>query len=190
MNKTANTMRNILSLHDALQIFEESLENRRVQFAELVIKEDEPAAKGDTVVIDYEGSVDGEVFEGGTATNYSLELGSDSFIPGFEEHVIGAETDSEVAVTVTFPDAYHAEDLAGKDAVFNVTVHEIKTKELPELDDEFAKDVEDDVETIDELRENIREELETTRKQYADEAHDEEAIRKAVENAEIPEIPH
>ena len=169
---------------------EESLENRRVQFAELVIKEDEPAEKGDTVVIDYEGSVDGEVFEGGTATNYSLELGSDSFIPGFEEQLIGAETDSEVEVNVTFPEEYHAEDLAGKDAVFNVTVHEIKTKELPELDDEFAKDVEDDVETIDELRENIREELETTRKQYADEARDEEAIRKAVENAEIPEIPH
>ena len=93
-------------------------------------------------------------------------------------------------MNVTFPEEYHAEDLAGKDAVFNVTVHEIKTKELPELDDEFAKDVEDDVETIDELRENIREELETTRKQYADEARDEEAIRKAVENAEIPEIPH
>lgn len=169
---------------------EESLENRRTQFAELVIKEDAPAEEGDTVVIDYEGSVDGEVFEGGSATNYSLELGSDSFIPGFEEQLIGAETGSEVEVKVTFPEDYHAEDLAGKKAVFNVTVHEIKAKELPELDDEFAKDVDDEVETIDELREKIREELETTRKQYADEARDEEAIRKAVENAEIPEIPY
>lgn len=169
---------------------EESLENRRTQFAELVIKEDAPAEEGDTVVIDYEGSVDGEVFEGGSATNYSLELGSDSFIPGFEEQLIGAETGSEVEVKVTFPEDYHAEDLAGKEAVFNVTVHEIKAKELPELDDEFAKDVDDEVETIDELREKIREELETTRKQYADEARDEEAIRKAVENAEIPEIPY
>ncbi|MEY8291196.1 trigger factor [Carnobacteriaceae bacterium 52-44] len=169
---------------------EESLENRRTQFAELVIKEDAPAEEGDTVVIDYEGSVDGEVFEGGSATNYSLELGSDSFIPGFEEQLIGAETGSEVEVKVTFPEDYHAEDLAGKEAVFNVTVHEIKAKELPELDDEFAKDVDDEVETIDELRERIREELETTRKQYADEARDEEAIRKAVENAEIPEIPY
>lgn len=169
---------------------EESLENRRTQFAELVIKEDAPAEEGDTVVIDYEGSVDGEVFEGGSATNYSLELGSDSFIPGFEEQLVGVETGSEVEVKVTFPEDYHAEDLAGKEAVFNVTVHEIKTKELPELDDEFAKDVDDDVETIDELREKIREELETTRKQYADEARDEEAIRKAVENAEIPEIPY
>src|SRR5699024_9933439 len=93
---------------------EESLENCRVQFAELVIKEDEPAEKGDTVVIDYEGSVDGEVFEGGTATNYSLELGSDSFFPGFEEQLIGAETDSEVEVNVTFPEEYHADDLAGR----------------------------------------------------------------------------
>jgi len=169
---------------------EESLENRRTQFAELVIKEDAPAEEGDTVVIDYEGSVDGEVFEGGSATNYSLELGSDSFIPGFEEQLIGAETGSEVEVSVTFPEDYHAEELAGKEAVFNVTVHEIKSKELPELDDEFAKDVDEEVETIDELREKIREELETTRKQYADEARDEEAIRKAVENAEIPEIPH
>jgi trigger factor len=169
---------------------EESLENRRTQFAELVIKEDAPAEEGDTVVIDYEGSVDGEVFEGGSATNYSLELGSDSFIPGFEEQLIGAETGSEVEVKVTFPEDYHAEDLAGKEAVFNVTVHEIKAKELPELDDEFAKDVDDEVETIDELRGKIREELETTRKQYADEARDEEAIRKAVENAEIPEIPY
>lgn len=169
---------------------EESLENRRTQFAELVIKEDAPAEEGDTVVIDYKGSVDGEVFEGGSATNYSLELGSDSFIPGFEEQLIGAETGSEVEVKVTFPEDYHAEDLAGKEAVFNVTVHEIKAKELPELDDEFAKDVDDEVETIDELRERIREELETTRKQYADEARDEEAIRKAVENAEIPEIPY
>src|SRR5690625_170913 len=169
---------------------EESLENRRTQFAELIIKEDEPAAEGDTVVIDYEGSVDGEVFEGGSATNYSLELGSDSFIPGFEEQLVGAESGSEVEVNVTFPEDYHADDLAGKEAVFNVTVHEIKTKELPELDDEFAKDVDDEVETIDELREKIREELQSTRNQYADEARDEEAIRKAVENAEIPEIPY
>src|SRR5699024_930363 len=133
----------------------ESLENRRAQFAELVIKEDGTAEKGDTVVIDYEGSVDGEVFEGGTATNYSLELGSDSFIPGFEEQLVGTETGAEVEVKVTFPEDYHAEELADKEAVFNVKVHEIKSKELPELDDEFAKDVDEDVETIDELREKV-----------------------------------
>src|SRR5699024_11248235 len=131
---------------------------RRTQFAELVIKEDAPAEEGDTVVIDYQGSVDGEVFEGGSATNYSRELGSYSFITGIEEQLIGAETGSEVEVKVTFPEDYHAEDLAGKEAVFNVTVHEIKAKELPELNDEFAKDVDDEVETIDELRERIREE--------------------------------
>lgn len=169
---------------------DESLENRRAQFAELVVKEDGAAEEGNTVVIDYEGSVDGEVFEGGTATNYSLELGSDSFIPGFEEQLVGTETGAEVEVNVTFPEDYHAEELAGKEAVFNVTVHEIKSKELPELDDDFAQDVDEDVETMDELREKVREELVTTRKQFADEARDEEAIRKAVENAEIEEIPY
>ena len=130
------------------------------------------------------------MFEGGTATNYSLELGSDSFIPGFEEQLVGTETGAEVDVNVTFPEDYHAEELAGKNAVFSVVVHEIKSKELPELDDDFAQDVDEDIETMDELREKVREELITTRNQYADEARDEEAIRKAVENAEIEEIPH
>lgn len=169
---------------------DESLENRRAQFAELVVKEEGAAEEGNTVVIDYEGTVDGEVFEGGTATNYSLELGSDSFIPGFEEQLVGTETGAEVDVNVTFPEDYHAEELAGKNAVFSVVVHEIKSKELPELDDDFAQDVDEDIETMDELREKVREELITTRNQYADEARDEEAIRKAVENAEIEEIPH
>jgi trigger factor len=168
---------------------EESLENRRQEFAELVIK-DEPAEDGDTVVIDYEGSVNGEVFDGGSAKNYSLELGSGSFIPGFEEQLVGVEAGSEVEVKVTFPEDYHAEDLAGAEAIFEVTVHEVKAKELPELDDEFAKDVDDEIETIDELREKVREELETARNAQADEVRDEEVIRKAVENAEVSEIPY
>lgn len=167
---------------------EASLESRRQEFAELVIK-DSAAEEGDTVVIDYEGSVDGEVFDGGSATNYSLELGSGSFIPGFEDQLIGAEPGSEVEVNVTFPEEYHAEDLAGAEALFKVTVHEVKTKELPELDDEFAKDVDDEVETLDELREKIREDLEKSRNSFADEAVEEEAITKAVKNAEIEEIP-
>lgn len=168
---------------------EEALENQRKEFAELVIK-DGPAEEGDTVVIDYEGSVDGEVFEGGSATNYSLELGSNSFIPGFEEQLIGAEPDSEVDVEVTFPEEYQAEELAGAEALFKVTVHEVKTKELPELDDDFAQDADDDVETIEELREKTRKNLEDSRNQFADNARDEEAIRKAVENADVDEIPY
>ncbi len=168
---------------------EESLEARRKEFAELVIK-DAPAEDGDTVVIDYEGSVNGEVFEGGSATNYSLELGSGSFIPGFEEQLVGAEPDSDVEVKVTFPEEYQAEELAGQEALFKVKVHEVKAKELPELDDDFAQDADDDVETIEELREKTRKNLEESRTQFADNARDEEAIQKAVENAEVGEIPY
>ncbi len=167
---------------------EEALENRRKEFAELVVTE-EAAKDGDTVVIDYAGSVDGVEFEGGTATNHSLELGSNSFIPGFEEQLVGVEPNSEVDVNVTFPEEYHSDDLAGQEAVFKVTVHEVKTKELPELDDDFAQDADDEVETMDELREKTRKELEESRAQFADNARDEEAIQKAVANAEIEEVP-
>ncbi len=164
------------------------LERRRQEFKELVIK-DTAAENGDTVVIDYEGSVDGEVFEGGSATNHSLELGSNSFIPGFEEQLVGAEPGSELDVKVTFPEEYEPEELAGAEAVFKVTLHEVKEEELPEIDDEFAKDVDEDVETLDELREKIQEELQTALNQQVDEARDEEAILKAVKNAEIEEVP-
>ena len=167
---------------------EEALENRRKEFAELVVTE-EAAKDGDTVVIDYAGSVEGVEFEGGTATNHSLELGSNSFIPGFEEQLVGVEPNSEVDVNVTFPEEYHSDDLAGQEAVFKVTVHEVKTKELPELDDDFAQDADDEVETMDELREKTRKELEESRAQFADNARDEEAIQKAVANAEIEEVP-
>lgn len=167
---------------------ETELERRQQEFTELVIK-DSAAEEGDTVVIDYKGSVDGEVFEGGSATNHSLKLGSNSFIPGFEEQLIGAEPDSEVEVTVTFPEDYQAEELAGKEALFEVKVHEIKAEELPKLDDDFAQDVDEDVESLDELREKIREELQTSLNNQADEARDEEAIKKAVANAEIEEVP-
>lgn len=121
------------------------LEKKRQQQAELVLKEGKPAEKGDTVVIDYEGSIDGKKFDGGSADNYSLELGSGSFIPGFEDQLIGHNTDDDVDVKVTFPEDYHAKDLAGKEAIFKVKVHEIKEKQLPELDDDFAKDVDEDV---------------------------------------------
>ena len=128
--------------------------------AELVVKEEGTAELGDTVVIDFEGFVDGEAFEGGKADNYSLEIGSDSFIPGFEEQLVGVDTGESKDVEVSFPEEYHAAELAGKAAIFKVKVHEIKTKELPELDDEFAKDVDDEVETLDALKEKIKDRLE------------------------------
>ena len=135
------------------------------QQAELVLKEDQPAAEGDTVVIDFEGKVDGVAFDGGKGENYSLELGSNTFIPGFEDQLVGHKAGETVEVNVTFPEEYHAEDLKGKDAVFETTIHEVKTKELPELDDEFAKDVDEEVDTLVELKAMTRERLEAQKLQ-------------------------
>lgn len=159
------------------------------QHAELVVKEEE-AVEGDTVVIDYEGFVGEEAFEGGKGENYSLELGSGSFIPGFEDQLIGKKAGENVDVVVTFPEEYQAEDLAGKEATFKVTVHEVKAKELPELDDEFAKDVDDSVETLAALREKFLAEIKDSKEEAAKDAVEEAAIRTAVENAEIVELPH
>ena len=159
------------------------------QQAELVLKEEQPAAEGDTVVIDFEGKVDGVAFDGGKGENYSLELGSNTFIPGFEDQLVGHKAGETVEVNVTFPEEYHAEDLKGKDAVFETTIHEVKTKELPDLDDEFAKDVDEEVDTLVELKAKTRERLEAQKQNAAKEAIQEEVIDKAVENAEIGEIP-
>lgn len=172
------------------QDVEDRLQNQREQQAEMVVKEDEPAANGDTVVIDFEGFVDGEAFEGGQANNHSLELGSNSFIPGFEEQLVGAKAGDNLDVTVTFPEDYQADDLAGKEAVFKVTVHEVKEKELPELDDELAKDLDDEVETLDELREKYRQEIKDSKEKAAKDAVEESAIQQAVDNAEIVELPN
>ncbi|MDA9472937.1 trigger factor [Enterococcus sp. 5H] len=158
--------------------------------AELVIKEDEAAANGDTAVIDFEGFKDGVAFEGGKGENYSLELGSNSFIPGFEDQLVGKKAGEELEVKVTFPEDYQAEDLAGQEAVFQVKIHEVKAKELPELDDEFAKDVDDSVESLAELKEKFRTELTESKDEAATEAKDEAAIRQAVDNAEIVDLPH
>lgn len=167
----------------------ENLESKRSAQAELVLKE-EAAENGDTVVIDFEGFKDGEAFEGGKGDNFSLELGSNSFIPGFEEQLVGTKAGDEVEVNVTFPEDYQAEDLKGQDAVFKVKVHEVKAKELPELDDEFAKDIDDEVESLDELKEKVKKQLTEAKSASADEAVEDAAIRKAVENATIEEIPH
>ncbi|EOT43383.1 trigger factor [Enterococcus dispar] len=166
------------------------LKQEQEQQAELVIKEDEAAVNGDTVIIDFEGFVDGVAFEGGKGENYSLELGSGSFIPGFEEQLVDHKAGDNVDVTVTFPEDYQAEDLAGKEANFKVVVHEVKAKELPELDDEFAKDVDENVETLAELKEKYMKELTEAKEKAAEDAKDELAIRTAVENAEILDLPH
>lgn len=165
------------------------LENKRQQQAELVLKEDEAAADGDTVVIDYEGSVDGEKFDGGSADNYSLVLGSGSFIPGFEDQLVGHKAGEDVDVNVTFPEDYHAKDLAGKDALFKVKIHEVKEKQLPELDDEFAKDVDEDVETLAELKDKLKKQLQDQKEAAAKAAIEDAAIEAAVANAETEEIP-
>ena len=136
---------------------EEQLANYQSQFAELSVKEGGKVAKGDTAVIDFEGFIDGVAFEGGSGENYPLEIGSGSFVPGFEDQLIGMGVDKEQEITIKFPDDYGAVDLAGKEATFKVTVHEIKEKHLPEIDDELAKDVNiDGVETLDQLKDHIK----------------------------------
>lgn len=158
------------------------------QQAELVVKEDGAIENGDTVNLDFEGFVDGEAFEGGKAENYSLEIGSGSFIPGFEEQLVGEKAGAEKDVNVTFPEEYHAEELAGKPAVFKVKIHDIKSKQLPELNDEFAKEAEGDAETLEDLKKELRTKLEESKKQEAENQTRETVIEKASENAEI-EIP-
>ena len=117
--------------------------------------EDRAAKEGDRLTIDYKGYVDGEAFEGGTAENQTLEIGSGTFIPGFEEQLVGMNVEDEKEIQVTFPEEYHAENLKGKDATFEVKLHEIKEKELPELDDEFIKDI-SEFDTIDEYKEDLK----------------------------------
>ncbi|MGT2774670.1 trigger factor [Streptococcus hyovaginalis] len=166
----------------------EKIERERKNLAELVIKEG-AAENGDTVVIDFVGSVDGVEFDGGKGDNFSLELGSGQFIPGFEDQLVGSKAGDDVEVKVTFPEDYQAEDLAGKDAVFATTVHEVKAKEVPELDDELAKDIDEEVETLDELKAKYRKELEAAKEIAYDDAVETAAIELAVENAEIVELP-
>ncbi|MFC4737472.1 trigger factor [Bacillus daqingensis] len=156
--------------------------------AELAVIEDGEVQDGDTVVMDFKGFVDGEAFEGGEAENHTLEIGSGQFIPGFEEKLVGAKSGEETSVEVEFPEEYHAEELAGKPAVFEVKVHDIKRKELPELDDEFAKDVDESYESFDDMKKAVRERLENEKQQQADMTIKDQLVEKASENAEI-DIP-
>ncbi|NMO95283.1 trigger factor [Paenibacillus lemnae] len=165
----------------------QELERMQERHAELAVIEEGQAQSGDIAVIDFDGSVDGEPFEGGQAERYSLELGSNSFIPGFEEQVIGMATGDFKDVEVTFPETYHAEELAGKAAVFKVKVHEIKRKQLPELDDEFAKDV-SEFDTLEEYKSDLKAQLLKRKEQEAQGVRENEAVEKAAANAEV-EIP-
>ena len=164
------------------------IERERNNLAELVLKEDK-AANGDTVVIDFVGTVDGVEFDGGKGDNFSLELGSGQFIPGFEDQLVGHAAGETVEVNVTFPEDYQATDLAGKDAKFVTTIHEVKEKEVPEVDDELAKDIDEDVETLDELKEKYRKKLVESKEIAFDDAVESAALDLAVENAEIVELP-
>lgn|SRR5690625_36575 len=166
----------------------EALESEREKQAELVLKEEGQVEEGNTAVIDFEGFVDDEPFEGGKGENHSLEIGSGQFIPGFEEQLIGKSAGDELDVEITFPEEYHAEDLAGKEAVFKVKIHEIKEKELPELDDEFAKDIDDDVETLDELKAKRKEDLQKQQEQEQENETRETLLNKATDNAQV-DIP-
>ena len=152
-----------------------------------VISVETPVEKGNIAVIDFEGFVDGKAFEGGKGENYSLEIGSGSFIPGFEDQVVGMKIDEEKDINVKFPDEYFSKDLAGKDATFKVKVHEIKKKELPELDDEFAKDV-SEFDTLKELKDSIKERLEKDNEQKA-KYEKEDAIMKVITEGMKVDIP-
>ncbi|WLR50113.1 trigger factor [Bacillus tianshenii] len=167
---------------------QEELKRMQEQHAELVVKEDGKIENGDTVVMDFKGFVDGEAFEGGEAENYSLEIGSGQFIPGFEEQLVGLAAGEEKDVEVSFPEEYHATELAGKPATFKVTVHEIKNKQLPELDDEFAKDVNDEVETLEGLKSTLQEQIKERKEREADTNLRDQLVEKAAENATI-DIP-
>ncbi|WP_088103736.1 trigger factor [Halalkalibacter urbisdiaboli] len=167
---------------------EAELKKLQERQAELVVVEDGAVEQGDTAVIDFEGFVEGEAFEGGKAENYSLEIGSNQFIPGFEEQLVGLKTGEEKDVEVNFPEEYHAEELAGKPATFKVKLHDIKRKELPELDDEFAKDVNENVETLDELKKELKDKLQKDKEHEADHEIRDTLVEKAAENATI-DIP-
>lgn len=168
----------------------EQIEKYREDAAELVVKETGKIRKGDTVVLDFEGFKDGVAFEGGKGENYSLEIGSNTFIPGFEDGLKGLETGDEKDLDITFPESYQVEDLAGQPVVFKVKVNEIKKKQLPKLDNSFAKEVGlEGVETVDQLKEKVKENLLDAKAKDAEGKANDALLQKVVESAtvEIPE---
>lgn len=166
---------------------EAELKKVQEQNSRLVSVEDRPVADGDQVLIDFDGYIDGVPFEGGKAESYDLTIGSHAFIDTFEEQLIGKNIDEEVEVNVSFPENYHASELAGKPAMFKVVVHEIKAKELPELDDEFAGEV-SEFETMDEYKADLKAKLSETKQQQATTENENNVVEKVVSNASM-EIP-
>ncbi len=160
------------------------LEEAQEQNARLVTIEDRPVQEQDSVNIDFKGLLDGEPFEGGTSEGYTLVVGSNTFIPGFEEQLIGATFGQELDVNVTFPEEYHSEELKGKAVVFEVRINEIKYKELPALDDEFAKDV-SEFETLEEYKTDIRKKLEEEEEKKTEQKYENDIVKMAVENAKV-----
>ena len=170
---------------DAVEKELEALQKRNAR----LVSVDRKAQDGDTVIIDYAGFVGEDQFEGGTAENHSLKLGSGAFIPGFEEQLIGKKAGEEAEVKVTFPEEYHAPDLAGKEAVFKCKVHEVKAEELPKLDDDFASDV-SEFDTLDEFKKDLQEKLEESAKKTAVQRMQDAAVRAVVDanDFDIPEV--
>ncbi len=166
---------------------EAELKKVQDQNSRLISADDRPVQDGDQVVVDFEGFIDGETFEGGKAEAYPLTIGSHSFVDTFEEQLIGKAVDEETEVNVTFPENYHAKDLAGKPAMFKVVVREIKVKELPELDDEFASEV-SEFDTLDEYKADIKAKLSETKQKQATTENENNVVEKVVENASM-EIP-
>ena len=167
---------------------EAKIEEEAEKNARTVTVEDRAVQDGDEVILDFEGFVDGEAFEGGKGENYPLTIGSGSFIPGFEEQLVGAEAEKEVEVKVTFPKDYHAEELKGKEAVFKCTVHEIKAKELPEIDDEFAAEV-SEFDTLDEYKADVKAKIKEQKATDGKRKQEDQAVEQAIKNAsyEIPD---
>lgn len=172
-------------------VSEEDVDNdikaTQMKNARLISVDDRAVEKGDIAVIDFEGSVDGVPFDGGKGEDYELEIGSNTFIPGFEDQLIGAKTGDLVDVNVTFPEEYHADKLAGKDALFKVTIKDIKVRELPELDDDFASEV-SEFETMEDFRKDVRKKLEEAAANKAQTETENAVVEKAIENAEF-EVP-
>ena len=164
---------------------DEEIEKERERNARTVEVTDRAVQDKDIVTLDFEGFVDGVAFEGGKGENYPLTIGSGAFIPGFEEQLIGAEIDKETEVKVTFPEEYQAKELAGKEAVFKCTVHEIKAKELPELDDEFASEVSEEAETLEDYKAEVKAKIKESKENEGKEKKENQAVEQAVANAEI-----
>ena len=169
------------------ELVDEELQAVRERNGRMVTVEDRAAENGDTTVIDFEGFVDGEAFEGGKAENYNLRLGDGNFIPGFEEAIVGHKTGEEFTIDVTFPEDYNAENLAGKEAQFKIKLHEIKEKELPEVDDEFVKDV-SEKDTLDEYKEELKEKVAKRLEEQSEKDFDNK-LTDALEKLATEEIP-